>query len=266
MSTESEISIRITIFFLICFIMAIWEYLRPKRLLSFTRFQRWPANLSIILVGSVLVRLILPLSLTAIASLFQKNQFGLFNFIKFPHWVVLILSLLILDLAVYGQHFFSHRWQWFWRLHRMHHADQDFDFTTGNRFHPVEILVSSVYKILIIGFFGIPAAAVLIFEIILNASSVFNHGNVALPQKLDHILRKVLVTPDMHRVHHSTELDEMHRNFGFTLSIWDFVFSTYKAQPKKGHLKMNIGLSEQVDIKKTGNLFWMLAYPFKKPS
>ncbi|MBP9707965.1 MAG: sterol desaturase family protein [Oligoflexales bacterium] len=266
MSTDSEIYLRLTIFFSICFIMAFWEFLRPKRRLSFTRIQRWPANLSIILVGSVLVRLILPISLTAIAIVFQKYHFGLFNFIELPNWSVLILSILILDLAVYGQHYFSHRWQWFWRLHRMHHADQDFDFTTGNRFHPVEILVSSIYKIFIIGLFGIPATVVLIFEIILNASSVFNHGNVYFPEKLDRILRKVLVTPDMHRVHHSTELDEMHRNFGFTLSVWDFIFSTYNAQPKKGHLEMNIGLSEQSDIKKTGNLFWMLTYPFKKNS
>jgi sterol desaturase/sphingolipid hydroxylase (fatty acid hydroxylase superfamily) len=208
------------------------------------RGPRWPSNLGIVVVDTILVRLVFPVTAVGIASLAAARGFGLFNVIGLPFWVSVVASIVLLDLAIYLQHVLFHAVPALWRLHRMHHADLEFDVTTGLRFHPIEILLSMLIKFTVVVALGTPAVAVLIFEVLLNATSMFNHGNVRIHPGFDRILRWIVVTPEMHRVHHSIVARETNSNFGFNLPWWDRLFGTYRAQPEAGHEAMIIGIEQ----------------------
>lgn len=229
-------------FFALFIVMASWEYFRPARSLNQTRSVRWFHNLSLVLVSSLLVRWCFPVAAVGIALFAEQNQWGVLNVLMWPLWLELVVSLVLLDLLIYFQHRMVHAVPWLWRIHRVHHADMDYDVTTGLRFHPLEILLSMAIKMLAVGLLGCPPMAVVIFEVLLNGTSMFNHGNVRLPAGLESVVRKVLVTPDMHRIHHSTDLRESNSNFGFSFSGWDRLFGTYLAQPKLGQKGMVFGL------------------------
>lgn len=209
------------------------------------------------------MRLLLPLTVVGTAVWAAQQSWGLFNQVQLPPALELVAALLILDLAIYLQHRAAHHFNWFWRIHRVHHADPRFDTTTGIRFHPLEIIISTVYKMLLVVLLGPSAIAVLIFEIVLNGTSLFTHTNVALPRKLDAVLRLLIVTPDVHRVHHSHLSPETNSNFGFNLTVWDRLFHTWKEQPDRGHAAMDIGLPEYSGDRPT-HLGWCLWLPFTK--
>jgi sterol desaturase/sphingolipid hydroxylase (fatty acid hydroxylase superfamily) len=233
---------RLTIFASTLAAMALWELAAPRRTSRMSRWQRWPTNLALSALGTLLVRLALPLVAAATAVEAERRSFGLFNWAGTPAVLAIPLSMIMLDALVYAQHVIFHRLGFLWRLHRVHHADPDFDVTTGVRFHPIEILISMCIKILAVALLGVPVVAVILFEVLLNAAAMFNHSNVRLPVAVDRILRWIVVTPDMHRVHHSIHQDEHDMNFGFSLSIWDRLFGTYRAEPREGHETMRIGL------------------------
>ena len=257
-----ESSVRLGAFFGVFVLMALWEVAAPARQLTVPRSLRWTSNLAIVAFNTFLARTLAPMAPMAFAFMVAERGGGVLNHVDWPLWAEVVLSIAALDFAIWAQHLMVHRVPFLWRLHRMHHADLDYDVTTGARFHPLEILLSLVIKFCVIAALGPPAVAVVLFEVILNAMAMFNHANVRLPSKLDHILRFVFVTPDFHRVHHSIHADEMHRNFGFNLSIWDRVFGTYTPQPKDGHEGMTIGL-EQFRAHKDERLDQMLIQPFK---
>ena len=230
-------------FFLGTFLtMALWEALAPKRPQAIGRLRRWPNNLGLVVIDTLIVRLLFPLAGVGMAFLAASRGWGLFNILPLPAWLAIPAAVLLLDLTIYGQHVAFHAVPLLWRLHRMHHADLEFDVTTGLRFHPGEILLSMLIKLAAVAVLGAPPVAVLIFEILLNATSLFNHGNVRLPLGLDRILRLIVVTPDMHRVHHSIDRRETDSNFGFNVPWWDRLFGTYRAQPALGHERMTIGI------------------------
>ena len=230
-------------FFLGTFLtMALWEALAPKRPQAIGRLRRWPNNLGLVVIDTLIVRLLFPLAGVGMAFLATSRGWGLFNILPLPAWLAIPAAVLLLDLTIYGQHVAFHAVPLLWRLHRMHHADLEFDVTTGLRFHPGEILLSMLIKLAAVAVLGAPPVAVLIFEILLNATSLFNHGNVRLPLGLDRILRLIVVTPDMHRVHHSIDRRETDSNFGFNVPWWDRLFGTYRAQPALGHERMTIGI------------------------
>ena len=237
-----EPAIRVGFFGGVLAAMALWELLAPRRRQDNPRWTRWPSNLGLALLGAGLVRLVLPAAAVGWAATVDARGWGVFHLLDAPHWAAVVATVVLLDLAVYGQHVVFHGVPALWRLHRMHHADLDFDVTTGVRFHPVEILLSMAIKLAVITVLGGPAVAVLIFEVLLNASSLFNHGNVRMPAGLDRALRWVVVTPDMHRVHHSIRRRETDSNFGFALPWWDRLFGTYRAQPEDGHQAMTLGI------------------------
>jgi sterol desaturase/sphingolipid hydroxylase (fatty acid hydroxylase superfamily) len=214
----------------------------PRRSLTVGRKPRWPNNLGILVVDALAVRLIIPTAAVGFAILAAERGWGLFPLLGVPGWLAAILGFLLLDLIIYGQHFAFHHVPALWRLHRMHHADLDIDVTTGVRFHPIEILLSMLIKIAAVVALGIPAVSVLIFEIVLNATSMFNHSNVTMPERLDRVIRWLVVTPDMHRVHHSILRRETDSNFGFNLPWWDRLFGTYRPAPEAGHAAMTIGI------------------------
>jgi len=224
--------------------VALWEWLTPRRKRAFPCWLRWLNNFGIILIDMLAVRLLLPLAAVGWASLCAEQGWGLFNVVELPAWLAVVLSILVLDLTIYGQHVLFHAIPALWRLHRVHHADLDFDVTTGIRFHPVEILLSMGIKLGMVALLGAPALAVLIFEVLLNATSMFNHGNIRMPKRLDRVLRWIVVTPDMHRVHHSIERHETDSNFGFNLPWWDRLCGTYRPQPTDGHEGMTIGIPQ----------------------
>ncbi|MDR1989880.1 MAG: sterol desaturase family protein [Acidobacteriaceae bacterium] len=224
--------------------MALWELLAPRRQQSQRRGARWPSNLGITILNTLLMRVVFPLGAVGVAALAAQHAVGIFNALRIAPAVSLLCSMLLLDLAIYTQHVVFHRVPWLWRLHRMHHADTALDVTSGSRFHPIEMLLSMVIKVAIVLAFGMPPLAVLLFEVVLNATAMFNHANARLPLPIDRVLRYLLVTPDMHRVHHSTVVAETHSNFGFNLPWWDRLFRTYRAQPEAGHQHMTIGLPE----------------------
>lgn len=254
--------IRTTCFLSVLAMMALWEIFAPRRNPEYPRSSRWPSNLGIVVLDSVLVRLVFPAAAVGFALFAAEEEWGLFNAVEVPVWVAFVASIVILDLAIYLQHVMFHAVPALWRIHRMHHADLEFDVTTGFRFHPVEIILSMGIKIAVIAALGPPAAAVLIFEVLLNATAMFNHSNVRLPLKLDRVLRWVLVTPDMHRVHHSIRRNETNSNFGFNLPWWDRLLGTYTAQPKDGHEGMTIGI-EQFRKRRELWLDRMLMQPFR---
>jgi sterol desaturase/sphingolipid hydroxylase (fatty acid hydroxylase superfamily) len=242
MESTIEIAVRLAAFAAVFAVMGAWELLAPRRDLSVGRRPRWPGNLGIVVVDALAVRLIIPTAAVGMALIAAERGWGLLNLAGWPGWLVGILGFLLLDLVIYAQHVVFHHVPVLWRLHRMHHADLDIDVTTGIRFHPVEILLSMLIKIAAVLAFGIPALAVVVFEVVLNATSMFNHSNVAMPERLDRIVRWLLVTPDMHRVHHSIERRETDSNFGFNLPWWDRLFGTYRPAPEAGHVGMTLGI------------------------
>jgi sterol desaturase/sphingolipid hydroxylase (fatty acid hydroxylase superfamily) len=242
MSSSIDLVIRIAAAVPIFAAMALWEILAPRRPRSVARRWRWPSNLGILVVDALAVRILIPVAAVGAALIAAGNGWGLFHAIGLRLSLAALLGFLALDLAIYAQHVAFHKAPLLWRLHRMHHADPDFDVTTGVRFHPFEILISMLIKIAVVIALGIPPVAVIAFEVVLNATSMFNHGNVAMPSWLDRALRAIVVTPDMHRVHHSVDARETDSNFGFNLSWWDRLFRTYRAAPQAGHAGMTIGL------------------------
>lgn len=239
----SEPVIRLTIFLGVLATVAIWETAAPRRARMFSRGLRWPNNLGIVILDTLCVRLLFPVAAVGVAARAQAIGWGLMGATAAPAWVAIPTCVVALDLVLYAQHVVFHRAPILWRLHRMHHADPDFDVTTALRFHPFEIILSMLIKFTAIVALGAPPAAVLVFEILLNAMAMFNHANAGLPAAIEQNLRRLIVTPDMHRVHHSIAEVEMNSNFGFNLALWDRLFGTYRAQPAAGHDGMTIGLS-----------------------
>ncbi len=259
-----EPAIRLSFFAGTLVTMAALEALWPRRQRSVSRWLRWPNNLGVTFLNTVLARLLFPASAVAFALALEARGIGLLTWAGLPAPVNIIVGVILLDLAIYVQHVVLHMIPLLWRLHRMHHADLDFDVTTGSRFHPVEILLSMLFKLMLIAVFGAPAVAVLIFEIALNATSMFNHSNLAIPVAIDRMLRRFLVTPDMHRVHHSVIPRETNSNFGFNLPWWDRLFGTYRAQPELGHEAMQIGI-EQFRAPRELWLDRLLIQPLRNP-
>ncbi len=260
--TTHEASIRLGFFFGIFALMALWEVVAPRRVLSQSKAVRWYSNLGIVAVNTVVVRLLFPVAAMGTAGLAEARGWGLLNNFELPFAVAVAVAVVALDFAIYLQHIMFHSVPALWRLHRMHHADLDIDVTTGARFHPIEIILSMVIKMAVVVVLGPPAVAVLIFEVLLNATSIFNHGNVRMPLALDRVLRLVVVTPDMHRVHHSVTASETNSNFGFNLPWWDRLLGTYRGQPEKGHEAMTIGIEMFRDAAAL-HLHRLLVQPFR---
>ncbi len=261
MSYEKEI--RMGFFFGMLVAIGLWELAAPRRALTVSKTVRWVNNLGLVFFNSFIVRLAFPVAAIGVAAIAQERSWGLFNNIEMSIGLAAILSIVIMDFVIYLQHVMVHAIPILWRLHRVHHADLDFDVTTGARFHTLEILLSMGIKFATIVLLGPPVFAVIIFEVILNATAMFNHGNIRLPKSIDRVLRLVLVTPDMHRVHHSVEDDETNSNFGFSLPWWDRMFGTYRDQPRGGHVDMTIGIHKFKDPKLVSWIPGMLILPFK---
>lgn len=265
METGSEIWMRFGVFAAVLAVLVLAERLAPRRRRVEPTGQRWFTNFSIIALDSLMVRIMaaLPVPLAAVAAAYYAAQHGvgLLNLVSWPEWVETLLALVVLDFAIWLQHLASHKIAAIWRLHRVHHADRDIDVTTAIRFHPIEIALSMLWKIGWVLLLGPSAWAVMLFEVVLNACALFSHANLKLPPALDSILRLVIVTPDMHRVHHSTLRHEHDSNYGFNLSVWDRVFGTYVAQPENGHENMQIGLAPYQDGSPS-RLGWSLKLPF----
>tara|TARA_R110002051_G_scaffold7041_8_gene33224 strand:- start:116 stop:967 length:852 start_codon:yes stop_codon:yes gene_type:complete len=260
-----EPNLRLAVFLGVLAAMALWEIAAPRRRREIPRVIRWTNNLALVVVDTAILRLTFPILAVGLAVMAQERGWGIFNNVDVPVWVAIIVSMLLLDLAIYLQHVMFHAVPGLWRIHRMHHADLDFDVTTGLRFHPIEILLSMGIKLALVAVLGPPAVAVLLFEIILNATALFNHANVNLPRPIDRMLRLIVVTPDMHRVHHSVNPVETNSNFGFNLPWWDHLLGTYRAQPAKGHQDMDIG----IDQFRTRRDLWidkMLVQPVRGPA
>lgn len=257
-----EAAIRFGAFITVFTAMALWEAAAPRRRRTYSRFRRWPSNLAVVALNTVLLRVLLPTTAVGLALVAEKRGWGLLNNLPVPPWVAVVASVILLDLAIYLQHVMFHAVPALWRVHRMHHADLDFDVTTGVRFHPIEIVLSMLIKFWVVVALGTPALSVLIFEVLLNATSMFNHGNVHLPEKLDRCLRWLVVTPDMHRVHHSVVIVETNSNFGFNLPWWDRLLGTYRDQPAAGHEGMTIGIAQFREARELW-LDRMLLQPFR---
>ncbi|MFW7379754.1 MAG: sterol desaturase family protein [Oligoflexus sp.] len=260
---KNEPLIRLIFFTGVLGIMIVWEYLSPKRCYQYPRLQRWPANFTVIAVDTIFLRLLFPTAAVGIAILGEERSWGLLNNIELAFWLKVIIAIIVMDLAIYFQHVLFHAVPGLWRLHRMHHADLEIDVSTGLRFHPLEIILSMLIKLMVVTALGSPAIAVLIFEILLNATSQFNHSNIALPKQVDTWLRWLVVTPDMHRVHHSILAKETNSNFGFNLPLWDRIFGTYRDQPVKGHEGMTIGI-DQFRTKRDLRIDQLLIQPFRR--
>lgn len=264
-SADSELIIRLGFFFGIFFIMALWELIAPRRALRASKAFRWLNNLGITFFNTLLLRLLFPTAAIGVALFASQQQWGLLNQIDLPLWLEVTLAVIILDLCIYLQHRLFHRVPFLWRLHMMHHSDVDLDVTSGARFHPIEIVLSMLIKMTIICLLGPPLLAILIFEVLLNAVAMFNHSNVRIPVQVDRLLRCFIVTPDMHRVHHSVIKHETNSNYGFNLPWWDHLFRSYCAQPTQGHDAMTIGLT-QFQQPQAQSFKWMLKLPFSGKS
>lgn len=260
---QHEATIRLLIFFSVLGAIALWEVAAPRRQLLVERKQRWPANLSLVAVNTLAARFVVPLLPVSMAVFAEERGIGLLQIVTLPFWLKVTLSLLLLDLIIYCQHRLFHYQPLLWRLHRVHHSDMELDVTTGNRFHPVEIIISMLIKLAAVSLLGAPALAVVVFEALLNACAQFNHGNIKMPLAVDKYLRLILVTPDMHRVHHSVIVRETNSNFGFNIPLWDRLCGTYCPQPREGHLGMTIGLKEFRDPAEL-SLVRLLGQPFRK--
>lgn len=258
---EYEAALRIVLFVSAFAAIAYWEHKAPRRRLATSKKDRWIANLGMVGLDTVILRFVFPTAAVGLAVVAQDNHWGWLNQIDPPRWVAFVVGIVFLDFVIYSQHVLFHAVPTLWRLHMVHHTDLDFDLTTGVRFHPVEILLSMIIKFGAIAALGPSPAAVLAFEVLLNAGAMFNHGNIRLPTGLDRVLRWIIVTPDMHRVHHSVMKRETNSNYGFNLSIWDRIFGTYRAQPRDGHERMIIGLEQFRDASRL-KLRHLLLLPF----
>ena len=265
MSPTTELIIRLAAFGGVFAAMALWELLAPRRPWAVGRAPRWPSNLGVLAVDALTVRLLIPTAAVGVALLASARGFGVLHWLGWPAWLAGIVGFVVLDLVIYAQHVVFHHVPWLWRLHRMHHADLDIDVTTGVRFHPVEILLSMLIKMAAVALLGVAAPAVVAFEVVLNATSMFNHSNAAMPAWLDRVVRLVVVTPDMHRVHHSVVRAETDSNFGFNLPWWDRLFGTYRAEPAAGHDGITIGLPVFRDRREL-RLDRLLTQPFRQPA
>ena len=260
---ENEVTIRLSFFFGVFAVMAIWEMIAPRRALTVSKTVRWVNNLGLVFFNSFILRLLFPAAAVGVAVFAQSHGWGLLNYYELPFLLAIVISVIAMDFIIYLQHVMVHAIPLLWRLHRVHHADLDYDVTTGARFHTLEIILSMLIKFATIIVLGPPVVAVVIFEVALNAFAMFNHSNVGLPKSLDTFLRWFIVTPDMHRVHHSVEDDETNSNFGFNLTWWDRLFGTYREQPRGGQLGFTIGIHKYRDIKQTNWITGMMMLPFK---
>ena len=259
----NEKEVRMGFFFGMLALIGLWEVIAPKRALTVSKAIRWTNNLGLVFLNSLLLRLLFPAAAVGVAKFASDQGWGLFNYYSdLPFWFAVVAAVIIMDFVIYVQHVMVHSIPVLWRLHRVHHADLDYDVTTGARFHPIEIIFSMLIKFATILLLGPSIVAVIIFEIMLNATAMFNHGNIGLPKTLDKIVRWFLVTPDMHRVHHSTEDDEANSNFGFSLTWWDRLLGTYREEPRAGQMGMTIGINKFRDPKQVAWLPGMLALPF----
>ncbi len=258
---QSEQSIRLFVFAGVLLLVALGEVIAPRRPLQDSKRRRWFTNIALVFIDTAAVRLLFPILPVTLAHIAEERGWGILNYLHISLWLKVLLSVIILDFIIYLQHRLFHHAPLLWRLHRMHHTDLDLDVTSGNRFHPLEIIISMLIKMTAVVLLGAPAQGVLAFEVVLNACAMFNHGNIKLPAALDRLLRLVMVTPDMHRVHHSIFVRETNSNFGFNLPWWDRICRTYRPQPEKGHLDMTIGLKEYRDPEKL-TLPHLLVQPF----
>lgn len=259
-----EIQIRLIVYLALLVIMIFWEQLSPKRTPIISRFIHYSNNIFLLIFNNAIMRIFFPAVTISVSYISSEAKWGLLNLMNIPSWIEVILAIIILDLIIYFQHIIFHRVPLLWKLHLVHHADPDYDMTTGSRFHPIEILLSLAIKVISIMVLGIPVTAVVLFELILSSSAMFNHGNINLPKRLDTIIRWFIVTPDMHRIHHSQDYKELNQNFGFFLSGWDRVFRTYQDSPAIDHKDMLIGLAEYSDPRQIVWLSGMLMLPFRK--
>ncbi|MBO6824895.1 MAG: sterol desaturase family protein [Sneathiella sp.] len=260
---QYEPTVRLSFFFGTLAAVGLWEILSPRRSLRVPKLWRWANNLGLTFFNSFLLRFLFPILAVGMATIAAEKGWGLFNIIELPLWAAIIGAVILQDLVIYGQHVLFHHVPILWRLHKMHHADPDYDVTTGARFHPIEICLSMGIKLGLVLLLGPPVIAVILFEILLSSMAMFNHANATLPQPLDRIIRLFVVTPDMHRVHHSAIYPEFNHNYGFNLAIWDRLFRTYKPSPDKGQLGMTIGLEKyQKDLRQ--HILWMILLPFRK--
>jgi sterol desaturase/sphingolipid hydroxylase (fatty acid hydroxylase superfamily) len=257
-----EPGIRFGAFITMLLLMALWEVLAPRRHQRIGRFSRWPGNLGVVALDTAIIRLMLPTATVGVALFAEAHRWGFLQLLGAPALMTVLASLILLDLTIYLQHVLFHAVPVLWRIHRMHHADLEFDVTTGVRFHPLEILLSMALKLGVVAAAGTPPGAALTFEVMLNATSLFNHGNVVLSPRLDRVLRWVVVTPDMHRVHHSIAARETNSNFGFIVPWWDRLFRTYQPQPRAGHEAMTIGIEQFRDPREL-RLDRLLLQPFR---
>jgi sterol desaturase/sphingolipid hydroxylase (fatty acid hydroxylase superfamily) len=258
---STECVVRLGCFAGVLILLAILESFAPRRKPPRDKLARWTNHLGLAAINTIAARLLLPLSAIAAALIAEERGWGLLHFVSIPEWLAVLLAVVALDLAIYGQHVLFHAMPFLWRLHMVHHADRELDASTGLRFHTLEIVVSLLIKSAAVIVLGAPALAVVIFEVLLNATSLFNHANLNLPTWLDRLLRLVLVTPDMHRIHHSVYKPETDSNFGFNLPWWDYLFGTYRAQPMEPHTRMRLGLFQFLESP-VGRLTWMLQAPF----
>lgn len=259
----NEPAIRLASFVAVFAVIGLWEIAAPRRVLTASKAQRWTSNLGIVVLNSVLLRLAFPLAAAGMAAFAAANGWGLLNHFPVPLWLAVPIAVMAMDFVIWLQHVMVHAVPALWRLHRVHHADLDYDVTTGARFHPIEIGLSMLIKFATIAVLGPPVVAVVIFEVLLNATAMFNHGNIRIPVGVDRVLRRLVVTPDMHRVHHSVEDDETNSNFGFSLPWWDRMFGTYRAQPRAGHAGMTIGIRGHRNPREVARLDGMLLLPFR---
>ena len=266
-STNSVLAIepliRLGVFVAVLAVLTQWEFVAPRRQLTVGRWRRWPGNMGVVVIDAVLLRILFPTAAVGLALVAEANGWGVLNLVARPDWLAILVAIILLDLIIYTQHVLFHSVPVLWRLHRMHHADLDIDVTTGIRFHPIEIMLSMVIKLGAVVVLGAPALGVMIFEVLLNATSMFSHSNVRLPLRMDRWLRRILVTPDMHRVHHSIVRRETDSNFGFNLPWWDRMFGTYRDQPVGGHEAMTIGLNQFRDPREL-RLDRMLIQPLRR--
>ena len=258
-----EPTIRLGFFLGVFALVALWELAAPRRALVVSKARRWASNLGLVVLNTVMLRLLFPLAAVGVAAFCVQNGWGLINHFRVPFAIAVPLAVIAMDFVIWLQHVMVHAVPALWRLHRVHHADLDYDVTTGARFHPLEIILSMLIKFATIVVLGPPVVAVVIFEVLLNATAMFNHGNIRLPAGLDRVLRWIVVTPDMHRVHHSVEDDETNSNFGFNLPWWDRLFGTYRDQPRAGHVGMSIGIHGYDNPREVDRLDGMLLLPFK---
>jgi len=259
----NEPVIRLGFFIGVFTVVALWELAAPRRALTVSKALRWSSNLGLVVLNTVLLRLLFPLAAVGVAAFASENGWGFLNHFQVPWLIAVPLAVITMDFVIWLQHVMVHAVPLLWRLHRVHHADLDYDLTTGARFHPLEIILSMLMKFATITVLGPPVVAVVIFEVMLNATAMFNHGNIRLPAAVDRALRWVLVTPDMHRVHHSIEDDETNSNFGFSLTWWDRLFGTYREQARAGQIGMTIGIYDFTDPQEVDRLDGMLLLPFK---